>query len=155
MSDNTSITFDSTGSTITTTNPNAELRAYADRLKDEVEELRSEMLALRLDSIGLKTDTGLGKAIFKEYDGALDEASVSAYAKTEYGYEADEPKVDPAIVNEGTKRAEQIMGESIPVTPEQKVDPMAEADKKLASEDATPRDAQMSIEQKLRALQGQ
>lgn len=145
MSDSTTV------ETTENSNPNAELRAYADGLKDENRELRRQVLTARLADIGLNIDAGLGKAIAKEYEGKLDPADVASYAKTEYGHEADEPKVDPKVVEEAQERIENVMSTSEAVTPEQEPDRATAADAKLAQEDATHTDAVHSIEEKLRA----
>jgi len=142
---------ETTTATAEQTNPNAELRAYADSVKEENKKLRRQVLTTRLEDIGLSIDEGLGKAIAKEYDGNLDLADVAAYAKTEYGHQAEEPKVDPEVVNEAHERIETVMSSSEPVTPEVEPDKVAAADAKLADPEATRTDAVQSIEEKLRA----
>jgi hypothetical protein len=64
------------------------LRAKLEEALAENRELKAEKRVAAFEKAGLATDTGLGKAIFKEYDGELSEDAVREYAKTEYGWEA-------------------------------------------------------------------
>lgn len=131
---------------------NAELRAYKDRLEEEVGTLRDRVIGIELAAIGLNTGEGLGKAIAKEYKGDLDGKSLAEFAKVEYGHSLAEPPVESHIITEGQERLEKVMGGAEPVTPEQEVDEVAQREAKLAESDASRIDAQHSMEAKLAAF---
>lgn len=155
MSESSNVTTSANTNTLTEPNPNAELRAYADRLKDENAELRREVVSMRLESIGLNPKEGLGKAIAKEYDGEYSLEAVRGYAKEEYGYEPKEPSVEPSIVTDAQHRIDDLMAEGTSVTPQQETDPVEDAEAKLASDDATTADARTSMSTKLQAFMSQ
>lgn len=71
------------------------LRAKLEEVLAENRELKADKRQTAFEKAGLATDTGLGKAIFKEYDGELSEDAVREYAKTEYGWEADPDSQHP------------------------------------------------------------
>ncbi len=70
--------------------PNAELRAHADRVEAENKALRTRVLHEDIRGIGLDPSTGLGKAVAQGYSGDFTEGSVATYAKEEYGHEHKE-----------------------------------------------------------------
>lgn len=131
---------------------NAELRAYADRVKAENAALRQQVLQGHLSQIGLNVDQGLGKAIAKEYSGEITSDAVAEYAKSEYGYEpaaaTDESKAQQ--LDQAQQRVEQVQAESSPVTPTGLVDKIAEHDQTLAKPEASRADAQAAIADKLK-----
>ena len=149
MSDTYTTTDSNSISGTAQTNPNAELRAYADRLKEENEKLFGEVIKTRLEAIGLSPAEGLGKAIAKEYEGEFDIDSVREYAKNEYGYQMSEPTVDPKIVTEASKRLDNVIDTSHSLTPDSEPDPVEEAERRLIDKDATSKDAQGSLNAKL------
>ncbi len=125
----------------------AELRAALKREQDENADMRSEMLELRLQAIGLTSESMLGKAIAKEYKGSLDQDSVTAYAESEYGYEGTTEVTPPEV--EVTERLEELNKVSEPVTPAEPVDRAAETVAKVLDPDATIEDAEASMNAKL------
>ena len=132
------------------TNPNAELRAYADRMKEERDAMYSEMMQFRLEALGLNPKEGLGKAIAKEYDGDISSDAIRTYLKDEYNYEPVEPTVEETVVTQAQERVESVMEASAPVTPEVEVDRTKEIDRNLGSPEATREDAVRAISEKLR-----
>lgn len=141
----------------TTSNPvdekpdaNAELRAYADRMKGENAALRQQVIQGHLSSIGLDTEKGLGKAIAKEYSGEFTAEAVTEYAKSEYGYEY-ETTAEPAAeqLQQQQDRVDAIQSESAPVTPTGLRDKIAQHDQTLAQPEATRADAQKALSDKL------
>lgn len=74
-----------------------ELREYNKRLKAENAELRARISTDVYAEVGLDPSTGLGKAIAKEYKGALEAEELAKYAAEEYGWQAPTP---PENVNE-------------------------------------------------------
>lgn len=120
-----------TEATEQTQNPNAELKAFADRLKTENLELRSMITAQSLDKLGLDPSTGIGKAIVKDLSREKDfqwaPDAIAKYAKEEYGFEAAAPEPAPEAtskqeeVTTGIQQAEAALGVSTSqeVTPQQ------------------------------------
>ncbi len=125
----------------------AELRAALKREQEQGDIMRQELMGLRLNAIGLTVDAGLGKAIAKEYDGALDLDAVTAYALSEYQHEFIDGNDPPAVLT--TERLEAINQVSDPVTPPEPTDQAAEATQKVLADDATIQDAEASMNAKL------
>ncbi len=63
------------------------LRAQLEKAHEEIRGLKGTQKGQAFKDAGLDVTTGLGKAIFKEYDGDLTSEAVSAYATEEYGYQ--------------------------------------------------------------------
>lgn len=149
--DNT--TSSTTSNTVEPTkDANAELRAYADRMKEERDGMYRELLEYRLEHVGLNPNEGLGKAVAKEYDGDVNLDAVTSYLASEYNYTPPTPSVPEEVVTEATQRVDEVMGQSASVTPEQEPDPVRQADQKMADPEATPQDAAQSIQAKLDAF---
>ena len=125
----------------------AELRAALKREQDENADMRSEMLEMRLQAIGLTSESMLGKAIAKEYKGPLDQEAVTAYTVSEYGFEGATEVTPPEV--EVTERLEEINKVSEPVTPAEPVDQAAATVAKVLNDDATIEDAEASMNAKL------
>lgn len=142
---------------------NKAVRDYADSVKGENVTMRGGLMGTYLSEIGLDASTGLGKAIAKEYEGAIDQETVASYAAEEYGYshnveagETAEPNEQAAQITAATEQVAQTDSVSAPVTPATSADQLAEADQKLADAEATPQDAQAAAALKLAAyLQAQ
>lgn len=134
--------------------PNAELRAYADRTKAENQTLRKELMKERLGQIGLDNEVGLGKAIAKEYDGEMDLDSIRKYAADEYQHQAGELP-DPNQHADASTRAEALdganTGTEAPKEPTQ-ADEISEKQRRLTEPDAGPNDAKESVGAKLRGF---
>lgn len=100
----------------------AELATYKDRDKRDA-----------FSQVGLDPDTGLGKAIFKEYKGDLTAEAVGEFATSEYGYEkpvaVEENPLAPAIA-EAQARLDNVntVAESIVPPTQQGAIAAAEAD---------------------------
>lgn len=122
---------------------NEQLRKHTEAVEKENAALRQQVLNTQLKEIGLSTDTGLGKAIAKEYKGDLDLESIAAYAQSEYGHEAT-PEQTPAAVATG-QRMEQVQAQSAPVTPTPTTTPAQEAAARLHDPSASREDAQLSL----------
>jgi len=68
--------------------PNAELRAHADRTEAAAKEMRDQLMEVRLKDLGLQKTVGVGKAIDQGYKGTdMSLQAVAEYAKTEWGHE--------------------------------------------------------------------
>ncbi len=125
----------------------AELRAALKREQDANAAMRDELIESRLVAIGLTQESGLGKAIAKEYDGSLDQEAVTAYAAAEYSWEGATETVPPAVeVNEKLDALNQV---SEPVTPAEPVDEARAATEKVLEDDATIQDAKASMNAKV------
>jgi len=87
------------------------LRAQLEKTLAENRELKADKLGATFASLGLELDKGLGKAIAKEYDGALSKEAVAEFAKEEYGYVA-EPVVpqhpDTPVITQEHARLDQV-----------------------------------------------
>ena len=59
-----------------------------DKLKAELEALKTEKMDGIFQQMGLDTSKGFGKALKQVYDGEANLEAVSDFAKAEYGYEA-------------------------------------------------------------------
>ena len=59
-----------------------------DKLKAELEALKTEKMDGIFNQMGLETSKGFGKALKQVYDGEATLEAVSEFAKAEYGYEA-------------------------------------------------------------------
>ena len=59
-----------------------------DKLKAELEALKTEKMDGIFNQMGLDTSKGFGKALKQVYDGEANLEAVSEFAKAEYGYEA-------------------------------------------------------------------
>ena len=59
-----------------------------DKLKAELEALKTEKMDGIFNQMGLETSKGFGKALKQVYDGEANLEAVSEFAKAEYGYEA-------------------------------------------------------------------
>jgi hypothetical protein len=137
----------------------AELRAYADRQREENERLRRQLMEDRLGSIGLNKEAGVGKAIFKDlekgdYEGELTIDAIRSYAATEYGHEAKDESQNRAA--EVTDRANALDSAQVPQTPPQ--DPndresvIREAEQAVRTENPSRQDVERSIGAKLRGF---
>ena len=59
-----------------------------DKLKAELEALKTEKMDGIFNQMGLDTSKGFGKALKQVYDGEANLEAVSEFAKAEYGYES-------------------------------------------------------------------
>ena len=59
-----------------------------DKLKAELEALKTEKMDGIFNQMGLETSKGFGKALKQVYDGEATLEAVSEFAKAEYGYES-------------------------------------------------------------------
>jgi len=74
-----------------------ELRDALAREKDTSHGYRVQLMSSAYETLGLSPETGLGKAIAKEYTGEPDAEAVAKFAKEEYGYEAPETPEKEAL----------------------------------------------------------
>lgn len=73
-----------------------QLREWAERVARENTQLRTQLVDGQLREIGLDPETGLGKAIRKEFREPVTEGAVATYASEEYGYTFTPPPPAPA-----------------------------------------------------------
>ena len=131
-----------TEETVETPDPEAKAKTEAKGLRGQLEnalddnkKLRSTILTEAYVKLDLDTETGLGKAIAKEYEGEASFDALAAYAKDEYGHEYAAPEVqeDPVVqdIAQGHQALDQIgrTAGSIPVAPTDG-DTLAEAEAK-------------------------
>lgn len=128
---------------------NAELRAHNKSLRDENKELRGQAMETHLQAIGLNREDGLGKAIAKEYDGAVNAEALADYARDEYGHDSAVTANVPPEVQAG-ERLDEAMAVSTPVTPVEPAPVGQESIDKMDNNDsdATREDAVRSIRAK-------
>jgi len=87
------------------------LRAQLEKTLAENKELKADKLGSTFASLGLELDKGLGKAIAKEYDGALSKEAVAQFAQAEYGYVAPEivpQHPDAPVITQEHARLDQV-----------------------------------------------
>ena len=101
----------------------AQLRARLKAVQAQNAELRAGQMAQVYAAIDLDPATGLGKAITKEYDGDMTVEALTAYAKTEYGYDAPEVPTNPQAATiaaeQGRLDAASTGAGSVPIAPTQ------------------------------------
>jgi hypothetical protein len=106
------------------------LRAQLEATIAENKALKAEKLRASFEALGLSPDTGLGKAIAKEYDGEISTEALAVYAKDEYGWEGEVTASNPVApaIQAGNERLEQIAATSgsVPVPSQQ--DELAQAE---------------------------
>ena len=118
-----------TEETVETPDPEAKEKSEAKGLRGQLEnalkdnkKLRSTILTEAYVKLDLDTETGLGKAIAKEYDGAASFDALAAYAKDEYGHEYTAPVTEP-VTNEAITQGHAALDQvgqtagSVPVSP--------------------------------------
>jgi hypothetical protein len=129
-----------------------ELRAYADRMKAENAAMRTQLLGTHLEAINLKPDTGLGKAITKDYSGEITAEAVARYAQDEYGHAIEESTPEPTaavIQADAQDKVDGLVAGSTPVTPTTQLERIAQHDTILSQPEATRADAQAALSDKL------
>lgn len=126
---------------------NEQLRDHSKKVEGENSQLRSQVMKTHLKEIGLDDETGLGKAIAKEYQGEYTVEAIATYAEHEYGHEYAEPGATPA--EQQQQRTQQMQQQSDPMTPEPKLTPGEEAQQKMHDPAATREDAARSIASKV------
>lgn len=101
--------------------PMRELRDRVKQLTAENKELSAFKRGVVFKDAGLDPGKGIGKAVFKEYDGDLDAEAIRSYATDEYGWEQPSDDDAPAVTSEPTSREQAqervkgVMSESGPV----------------------------------------
>lgn len=130
------------------TDPNAELRAYNERLKEENRKFRTTLMEAHLQGLGLTAETGLGKAIAKEYEGEMTPEAVAEFAKSEYGHDSATAEASPPAVATA-ERIAQVAAQSTPITPPPPADPVADAEEKVKAPDASRDDAVSALSVKM------
>jgi hypothetical protein len=99
----------------------AQLRAALKRERTENAGLRAQQMTTVYAEADLDPMKGLGKAIAKEYDGAMTLEALSAYASEEYGYVVPEAPSNPQaqmITTEQARLDTAAQGAgSVPVAP--------------------------------------
>ena len=86
------------------------LRGQLEAALAENKELKAEKRGAAFHAAGLDPNQGLGKAIFKEYDGELTPDAVLEYAQTEYGYVGDQTSQHPQAeqIQQGQQALDQV-----------------------------------------------
>lgn len=133
-----------------TTEGPKELRDALGRSETENKELRQQLLGIRLGEIGLNSETGLGKAIAKEYDGELTIEALGTYAKDEYDHAGTVEATPPEVATGETLT--QLEGVSTAVTPPPVTDPIAAAEEALAQPDSGRDEASAALTAKSNAF---
>jgi len=121
-----------------------QLREARQAAIDESKALRKELMEVRLESLGLDVNEGLGKAIAKEYEGPMDIDSIRTYARDEYKFDSGEQHNAADVAGQSNK-LDQLDASNQPITPPQTVDEVERLNQVLLSGEATPEDAKASI----------
>ena len=117
---------------VTTTAPEAggpkELRDALAREKEKAHGYRVQLMVGAYKEIGLNPETGLGKAIAKEYDGEPTAEAIAEYAKTEYGYEVElHENPQGAAIQQGQAKVDAVNTQGQSVAPGTESQALAEA----------------------------
>ena len=124
------------------------LRQKLSRVEKENKALREQVMTTHLDALGLRADTGLGKAIFKEYTGDFSLEAVRQYAAEEYGHDSGTVTTEfPEVVT--ADRIASINAVTTSVIPPPPVDQAAEVTAKMHDPEAGRPEAEASINAKL------
>ena len=99
----------------------AQLRARLKEVQAQNAELRTGQMRSVYAEVDLDPDSGLGKAIAKEFDGDMTVEALTAYAKDEYGYDVPDAPTNPQAATIATEQgrldtASQGAG-SVPIAP--------------------------------------
>ena len=96
-----------------------ELRDALKAEKNLSHKYRTQLMTGVFAEINLNPETGLGKAIAKEYDGEPTVEALTEYAKAEYDYEVPTAPENPKApqITEGQKQLDAVNTQSQPVTP--------------------------------------
>lgn len=112
--------------------PIKQLRAAEKAAREENVRLKARLMEGAYNQVGLNPDTGLGKAIAKEYKGDPSAEGLAEYAKAEYGYEKPAGEINPqaqAIAAETARLDQASAGAgSVPVTDQGDLLAQAEAE---------------------------
>ena len=108
------------------------LRAQLEAALTENKDLKAGNRDRAFSDAGLDITKGVGKAVYKEYDGVMTKESILGYASTEYSYEAGAGVEHPqaAAIAEGQAALDQVGQSAGSVIPPTQVDVLnkAEAD---------------------------
>lgn len=83
-----------------------QLREALKRSQEEASGYRTQLMTSAYQDVGLNPETGLGKAIAKEYDGEPTAEALATYAKAEYGHVSE-------VAPENEKSAQIIAGQTV------------------------------------------
>lgn len=141
------------------TNPNAELRAHADRLQEQVKELQGKLAGGTIRELGLDPEKGMGKAILRTFDGdPSDRGALLTFAKDEYDVEvpnAEAAQEEPVSAEIDAAQAQVEAVDGPPVEPSTPADEIAAADAKLGQPDMQAGDLDASLALKLQRYREQ
>ena len=127
-----------------------EMREAMKRKDATIADQRTMLIGQNLESIGLETGRGLGKAIAAGYDGDdLSTEAIAAFAKTEYDYEPVVENQQAQQMQAAQQRVEGFGQASAPMQPANAEDVIRSHDQKLGGQDATRRDAMNALEAKV------
>ena len=107
------------------------LRKQLNEAHAEIKTLKVEKMDDALVKLNLNRESGLGKAIAKEYEGEASFDAISAYANTEYGHALPEASGDhPQAAQVQTAQAalDQVGQVATPTAPIGREDALAKAD---------------------------
>ena len=109
-----------------------ELRDALKRKTEEAAEYRGQLMTGAYDAIGLNPETGLGKAIAKEYEGDPTAEALAEYAEAEYGFKAEETPENPKApaIEGGQKQIDAVNAQSESITPGSESEALKEAQSK-------------------------
>jgi len=97
------------------------LRKQLNVANEKLRVANAREMSRAFDEVGLNTDSGLGKAIAKEYEGEITPEAIAAYAKEEYKWEGTTVSEHPEAqtIAQGQAALDQV-GEaagSVPLAP--------------------------------------
>ena len=108
------------------------LRKQLDDAHKTIADMRTGLLDPAYVKLGLNPETGLGKAIAKEYDGAASYEALAEFAQTEYGHIAPEvePDANPLAgqIHAESDKLEKVAGSAMSVTPPTQLDDLQKAE---------------------------
>ncbi len=108
------------------------LRKQLNEAHETIASQRTDLLTPAYQKLGLNPETGLGKAIAKEYNGPASFDALAEFAQTEYGHVG--PELDPDLhpqateIHAETDKLEQVAGAATSVVPPTKGDQLQKAE---------------------------
>jgi hypothetical protein len=133
----------------------SQLRRKMKEAETKAEQWRNEVLKMRVKEIGLSPDEGLGIAVLETFDGDPTPDGVKAFASERYKYQVPASSEEVATRTAAPAgRIDTVANSGGSIEPPPQVDPLVEADKKLADPEATRQDAINALTMKTARMRG-
>ena len=107
-----------------------QLREALKREQEKSAGYKTQLMATAYSEAQLDPQSGLGKAISKEYEGEPTTEALLEFAKTEYGYEvaASPENAAQPMITEGQQQVDALNASSLPATPPSTTESLTKAE---------------------------